>query len=102
ADSAPVMIWISGPDKRWNYCNKLWLNFTGLSREQSSGSGWTSLLYPDDLSRVLETYDSAFESHQEFTIEYRLRRHDGEYRWIVSCAVPRFDDGGNFIGFIGS
>lgn len=102
ADFAPVMIWTVEPDKSWNYCNKPWLEFTGLTAEQSSGLGWTALVHPHDLSRVLETYDRAFETRQEFTLEYRFRRSDGHYRSIVNRAVPRTRFEGEFAGFIGS
>ena len=102
ADFAPVMIWTVEPDKSWNYCNKPWLEFTGLTVEQSSGLGWTALLHPHDLSRVLETYDLAFATRREFTLEYRFRRGDGHYRSIVNRAVPRTGFEGEFAGFIGS
>jgi PAS domain S-box-containing protein len=102
ADFAPVMIWTVEPDKSWNYCNKPWLEFTGLTAEQSSGFGWTALVHRHDLSRVLETYDRAFATRQEFTLEYRFRRGDGHYRSIVNRAVPRTGFEGEFAGFIGS
>ncbi|HVW84915.1 MAG TPA: response regulator, partial [Bryobacteraceae bacterium] len=78
ADSAPVMIWTAGSDKRWNYCNRLWLDFTGLTTEQSSVAGWTPLIHPDDRARVLEAYNAAFDARRPFTIEFRLLRYDGD------------------------
>ncbi|MDQ6677233.1 MAG: response regulator [Acidobacteriota bacterium] len=102
ADSAPVMIWTAGVDRIWNYCNRLWLQFTHMSAEQICGEGWKEVLHPDDRAYVLEVYHLSFENRMEFTLEYRFRRADGEYRWIVNRAVPRLDDKGEFAGFIGS
>jgi PAS domain S-box-containing protein len=102
ADSAPVMIWMADKDQSWNYCNRLWLEYTGLTIEESSGAGWTALVHHLDLARVLGTYREAFEARQEFSLECRLRRADGAYRWIVNRATPRFDSEGEFAGFIGS
>jgi len=102
AESAPVMIWTADADKSWSYCNGLWLEFTGLSLEASSGAGWASLVHPDDRSRVLETWIQAFEKAEGFSSDFRLLRSDGEYRWLASRAAPRFDAGGRFAGLIGS
>ena len=102
ADSAPVMIWTAGRDKNWNYTNKRWLDFTGLTIEESQGSAWRSLIHTDDVQRTTEAYDRAFQNRQEMAIEYRMRGKDGEYCWIVNRAVPRFDSDGEFFGFIGS
>jgi diguanylate cyclase (GGDEF)-like protein/PAS domain S-box-containing protein len=102
ADSAPVLIWISGRDKQGFWFNKVWLDFTGRTMEQEVGQGWTSGLHPDDLDHCLQIYDSAFDARQKFELEYRLRRFDGEYRWLAVTGVPRFDQHGQFSGYIGS
>lgn len=102
ADKAPVLIWMSGTDKLVSFVNQGWLNFTGHAFEQELGDGWALGVHPDDLDRCLQTYSSAFDRHVDFEMEYRLRRHDGEFRWIVDFGVPRFEPGGTFCGYIGS
>ncbi|HWP92050.1 MAG TPA: GAF domain-containing protein [Thermodesulfobacteriota bacterium] len=102
ADAAPVMIWMSGVDKLWSYVNKGWLEFTGRTLEQELGSSWAENLHPDDQERCLDTYFAAFNARQEFEMEYRLKRFDGEYRWVLDKGVPRFLPDGRFVGFMGS
>lgn len=101
-DSAPMMVWMSGTDKRCNYFNQSWLRFTGRTMAQEMGNGWAQGVHPDDYQRCLETYINAFEARQPFEMEYRLRRWDGEYRWILDLGMPRFTPEGNFLGYIGS
>ena len=102
ADTAPVMIWMSSTDKLCNYFNKPWLDFTGRSIEQELGNGWAEAVHPDDLERCLQSYVQSFDRRQGFSMEYRLRRRDGEYRWILDIGVPRFNHDGSFAGYIGS
>ncbi|MFA6546519.1 MAG: PAS domain S-box protein, partial [Limisphaerales bacterium] len=102
ANSAPVLIWISGTDKLCTYFNKPWLDFTGRTLAQESGNGWADGVHPDDLARCLETYVVSFDAQKPFEMEYRLRRHDGEYRWVIDHGVPRFHPDGSFSGYIGS
>ncbi len=102
ADSAPVMIWFSGPDKRSTYFNKRWLEFTGRTLEAELGNGWADVVHPDDLERCLGTYSEAFDVRREFEIECRARRHDGAYRWHLNRGRPMHSPDGTFLGYIGS
>ena len=102
ADSAPVMVWMSGADKLCTDFNRPWLEFTGRTVEQERGDGWTDGVHRDDLRHCLNVYTGAFDRREPFRTEYRLRRHDGEYRWILDTGRPRFDDRGTFVGYIGS
>src|SRR5881397_94873 len=102
ADSAPVLIWMSGPDKLCTFFNKGWLDFTGRTMEQELGKGWTEGVHAEDLDHCLEVYRNSFNARQPFTVEYRLRRYDGEYRWVLDNGTPRFASDGAFLGYIGS
>ena len=102
ADNAPVLIWISGTDKRCTWFNKRWLDFTGRNLEQECGDGWVEGVHVDDLDRCLDTYVTSFDSRVPFTMEYRLRRHDGEYRNVLDTGTPLADGSGRFAGYIGS
>lgn len=102
ANTAPVLIWMAGADKLCTFFNQGWLSFTGRSMEQELGEGWLSSVYPADVPRCLGIYSASFDARAEFEMEYRLRRFDGEYRWIVDHGVPRFESDGAFCGYIGS
>ena len=101
ADSAPAMIWASGTNKLCNYFNQPWLKFTGRTLERELGNGWVEAVHPDDLSRCMATYVEAFDRLEPFSMEYRLRRHDGEFRWIRDDGCPRYDSNGEFVGYLG-
>jgi PAS domain S-box-containing protein len=101
ADTAPVMIWMSGTDMLCAFFNKGWLDFTGRRLDQELGNGWAEGVHREDFDRCLEIYTNAFNARQEFTMEYRLRRFDGEYCWVLDHGVPRTDAGSEFLGYIG-
>ena len=102
ADAAPVLIWMSGVDKLCTFFNKRWLEFTGRSVEQEIGNGWAEGVHGDDLQKCLTTYTEAFDARKPFVMQYRLRRNDGEYRWISDEGAPRYHADGVFAGYIGS
>jgi PAS domain S-box-containing protein len=102
ANTAPVMIWMSGPDKLCTYVNKTWLEFTGRTLEAELGAGCVDGVHPEDLKSSMENYIRAFDRREPFTKQYRLRRHDGEYRWLLDMGVPRSGADGTFEGYIGS
>src|SRR5678816_1514935 len=94
------MIWMSGTDKFHDYFNKPWLEFTGRTLEEESDEGWLESVHPDDIQECIDTYNASFKEQKGFYTEYRLRRHDGVYRWISDNSVPRFSPDGEFLGFI--
>jgi PAS domain S-box-containing protein len=102
ADSAPVLIWMSDVDRLCTFVNKPWLDFTGRAAAQEMGNGWIEGVHPDDVDRRLKAYIEAFDARQPFVLQYRLRRHDGEYRWVSDDGVPRYDAHGTFAGYVGS
>ena len=102
ANTAPVMIWTAGTDRNCSYVNKTWLDFTGRPLEAELGDGWVEGVHPDDSNRCLQTYTEAFNRRESFEMHYRVRRKDGEYRWVLDDGVPRFNADGIFAGYIGS
>jgi PAS domain S-box-containing protein len=101
ANTAPALIWMSGPDKLCNYFNQPWLEFTGRRLEQELGNRWAERVHPEDLKECFDTYTRHFDRKERFEMEYRLRRHDGEFRWILDVGVPRFNGDGSFAGYVG-
>ncbi len=102
ADTAPVLIWMAGADKLCTYVNRFWLEFTGRTMEQELGNGWMEGVHPNDYLHCWNTYNRAFNARRSFRMEYRIRRYDGEYRWVLDTGVPRFTPDGGFIGYVGS
>jgi PAS domain S-box-containing protein len=102
ADAAPVMIWMSGPDVRATYFNQRWIAFTGRPAADQLGNGWIDAIHPEDRARCIATYRAAFHARRDYEHEYRLRRADGAWRWILNQGVPRFTRHGAFVGYVGS
>ena len=102
ADTAPVMVWRSGPDKLREFVSKPWLVFRGRTLEEERGTGWIEGVHPEDRGYCTTTRNDAFARREPFQMEYRLRRADGEYRWVIDTGVPRRSPDGSFNGYIGS
>jgi PAS domain S-box-containing protein len=102
ADAAPVLMWMAGPDKRATFFNKAWLNFTGRTMEEELGDGWADVVHEDDIENTVQRYHTAFDAREPFVIQNRLRRHDGEFRWVTANGAPRYDGKGNFLGYVGA
>src|SRR4051812_40697276 len=101
-DSAPVLIWESGTDGFCSYFNQTWLQFTGKSLEEELGNGWVGGVHPEDLAGCQKIYDEALMKQAPYRVEYRLLRYDGQYRWLLDSASPKFTSAGKFDGYIGS
>lgn len=102
ADASPLMIWISGPDAMCTYFSRAWLDFRGRDFAAEAGNGWLEGLHPDDRGECLETYLSSFSAREPFRVQYRLQRAGGDYRWVEDNGIPRFEEDGTFVGFMGS
>ena len=102
ANSAPVMIWMTGADKSCTYVNQPWLKFTGRSFKSQLGNGWTEVIHAEDIQGCLHTYEQSFHRREPFTMQYRVQRYNGDYRWILDTGVPMFNSDGLFVGYIGS
>jgi PAS domain S-box-containing protein len=102
ADHAPVMIWVTDADGECTYLNRQWYDFTGQTEAQALGRGWLDAAHPDDHDQAASTFADAIRRRVAFSLDYRVRRHDGTYRWAVDAAAPRFSGDGEFLGFIGS
>ena len=102
AEAAPVLLWMAGEDMGCTYFNQQWLEFTGRTMEQELGYGWVDNVHPDDSGACLDLYTTAFVARQPFEMEYRLRRADGVYRWVLDRGVPLVTPEGHFSGYIGS
>ncbi len=102
ANAAPVLIWMSGTDRRCTWFNQRWLDFVGRAIEQELGDGWCDNLHPADFDRVLDTYHAAFDARRSYEMEYRLQRDDGAWRWLLERGTPNVGPNGEFEGYIGT
>lgn len=101
-EQAPILIWRANPEAKCDYFNQRWLDFTGRRLEEEIGDGWAEGVHPQDFERCLRIYLESFARRQTFEMVYRLRRHDGVYRYIFDRGVPFWDEQGRFAGYIGS
>jgi len=101
-DHAPFLLWTSGPDMLCTFFNRPWLEFRGRTMEEELGNGWIEGVHPDDRQRCLEIYQRAFEARERFSMEYRLQRADGQYRWIRDSGMAQYSKDGQFLGYAGS
>lgn len=102
ADCAPALIWLAGADGLASWFNRPWLAFTGRTLDEAKGAGWLEGVHPEERDACLRTYHEAFSRHEPFAAQYRLRRHDGRYRWIADHGVPRFEADGILAGYVGA
>lgn len=102
ADAAPVMIWMSGLDKKSTWCNQRLIDFVGQKGEQLNDFRWRQNIHPDDFDHSIRVYESSFDERRSFTKEFRIKRFDGAYRWVLDCGIPLYGSRNEFLGFIGS
>jgi PAS domain S-box-containing protein len=102
ADAAPLMIWMSGEDGLCTFFNRAWLEFRGRPLEDETGNGWVEGVHPEDRELCLETYLKSFSTRKPFRMQFRLQRENGQYRWVETSGMPRYDGPGEFAGFMGT
>lgn len=102
ANTAPVLIWITDAEALFTFVNNFWLDYTGRTLGQELGMNWAEGIHPDDLNHFMDIYKTSFDERKSFEVEFRIKKHDGNYRWIISKGVPRFTSDGRFAGYIGS
>ncbi|MCA9114607.1 MAG: PAS domain S-box protein [Planctomycetaceae bacterium] len=102
ADNAPSMIWVTNPESSCTYISRQWCEYTGTTPEQNLGTGWFNCVHPDDRRQTADAFLKANEKKASFSIDYRLKRHDGEYRWAADVGLPRFDEQQQFQGYVGT
>ena len=102
AAAAPVLIWAAALDRSRHWFSTSWSAYTGLSPDDLAGRGWLRAVYPEDVDRCLGIQVASFEAHAPYSLDFRLRRHNGDYRWMLDNGVPRFAADGRCIGFVGT
>jgi PAS domain S-box-containing protein len=102
ADAAPAMLWVTEPDGSCSFLSRGWYEFTGQSEEEGLGDGWAEAVHPDDRQAAIAAFLDANEHNREFSLEHRVRRADGSYRWVIDTGRPRFSAAGDFLGFVGN
>ena len=102
ADASPLLVWVTDLSDRVVWFNRRYYDFTGRTPDEELGSRWLECVHPDDLDRALASFDAAFADRIPYEVDYRLRRADGEYRWVVDAGVPRYNGTGDFVGYVGS
>ncbi len=101
-NQAPILSWRANADAHCDYFNERWLSYRGRSLDEERGTGWAEGVHPEDYDRCLKTYREAFEKREVFEIEYRLKRHDGVYKWVFDVGTPFYTKEGEFAGYIGT
>ena len=102
ADAAPAMLWVTGPDGSCSFLSRGWYEFTGQSREQGLGLGWSASIHPDEREAATRAFLDANVRKEQFSLEFRILHADGRYRWVIDTGRPRFSAGGAFLGFVGN
>ncbi|HUQ95254.1 MAG TPA: PAS domain S-box protein, partial [Bryobacteraceae bacterium] len=102
ADTAPVLIWMAGSNRQCVWFNRTWLRFTGQTLGRDCENGWTESIHPEDRERCLRVYRDCFDARENFTLEYRRKRYDGQYRWLIDTAIPMYVPAGEFTGYMGT
>jgi diguanylate cyclase (GGDEF)-like protein/PAS domain S-box-containing protein len=102
AKLSPALMWLARPDGLATYLSDKWLRFVGRTMEDELGNGWAVSVHPEDMERCVGKYMDAVNNRRGVDLEFRLRRHDGAYRWILDHVQPRYSESGEFLGFIGT
>jgi PAS domain S-box-containing protein len=102
ADATPVLVWMAGTDRQVTWLNRSWLEYTGRNLDNELGDGWTTGIHPEDRTSCVDTFTVRFDRHEPFEMEYRLRKHDASYGWILSRGVPLLTSEGSFTGYLGA
>lgn len=101
ADAAPAMLWLTEPDGECSFLSRGWYDFTGQSPAEGLGYGWTLAVHPDDREAARSAFKDASDGRRDYAVDFRVRRADGSYRWVIDTGRPRFNGAGEFLGFVG-
>lgn len=102
SDFMPQLVWATRPDGFHDFYNRRWYEYTGLSYEQTKGAGWNDVVHPDDRERSAQVWQHSLKTGELYEIEYRFRRHDGQYRWFLGRALPLRDENGTITKWFGT